>query len=139
MEEFGLLGLFLSSFISSTLLPGGSEVLLSYLIVEAVYPFVLIVSVASVGNTLGGVVTFYMGWLLAKRFPFKALEKKRSLQVKGYLTKYGPVCLLLSWLPVVGDPLCFVAGWLRLPPPLSFFLILLGKILRYLVIGLAMS
>lgn len=139
MEEYGLLGLFISSFISSTLLPGGSEVLLSYLVVEAIYPFVLVITVASVGNTLGGIVTFYMGWLLARKLPLKPLENQRYQQVKGYLITYGPICLLLSWLPVVGDPLCFVAGWLKLPQYLSFFFILLGKTLRYLLIGLAMS
>ncbi|WP_432472686.1 YqaA family protein [Amphritea sp. HPY] len=139
MDSFGLWSLFFSSFISSTLLPGGSEVLLGYLVSEQVYPFSVVVAIASLGNTLGGLVTLLMGWLLAIKLPFKALQKKRHLQVQQQLTKYGPVCLLLSWLPVIGDPLCFVAGWLRLALLPSILLIMVGKTLRYLVIGLAVS
>lgn len=139
MDSFGLWSLFLSSFISSTLLPGGSEVLLGYLVSEQLYSLTVVVVVASLGNTLGGLVTLLMGWLLAMKFPLRALEKKHHVQVQQKLTKYGPVCLLMSWLPVIGDPLCFVAGWLRLALLPSILLILIGKTLRYLVIGLAFT
>lgn len=131
--------LFFSSFISSTLLPGGSEVLLGYLVSAQLYPLTVVVVVASLGNTLGGLVTLLMGWLLAMKFPLRALEKKHHVQMQKKLTKYGPVCLLLSWLPVIGDPLCFVAGWLRLALFPSILLILVGKTLRYLAIGLAFT
>lgn len=139
MDSFGLWSLFFSSFISSTLLPGGSEVLLGYLVSEQLYSLTVVVAVASLGNTLGGLLTLLMGWLLAIKLPLQALQKKRHLQVRQTLTQYGPVCLLLSWLPVIGDPLCFVAGWLRLALLPSILLIMVGKTLRYLVIGLAVS
>ncbi len=139
MDSLGLWGLFASSFVSSTLLPGGSEVLLGYLLVEQHSPVVLTVVVASLGNTLGGAVTFVMGWLLAVRFPCKPLTQSRHRQLHERLQRFGPVCLLFSWLPVVGDPLCFVAGWMRLTPLLSMSFILVGKTLRYLMIAAAVS
>ena len=139
IENAGLWGLFLSSFISSTLLPGGSEVLLGYLVREqSIPPWQLLLAAIS-GNTLGGLVTFAMGWLLSVRWPMKAPEKKSQQRALTWIHNYGPAALLLSWLPVIGDPLCFIAGWLRLNLIGSALLILVGKSLRYLLIVMAMS
>lgn len=129
-----LLGLFISGLVSATLLPGGSEALFSYMLYQdqfAVFPLFLAVTS---GNALGGMITFLMGWWLATRYPLKSLDKPQHLRAQRWLEQWGPVALLLSWLPLVGDPLCFIAGWLRGRLWLSMLMILLGKAARYLVL-----
>ncbi|MGH1461533.1 MAG: YqaA family protein [Neptuniibacter sp.] len=133
-EEHNLLTLFLSGFISATLLPGSSEALLIWQLSSTENdPWIMWLAVAS-GNALGGIVTFAMGWLIAVYFPLKSFQKQRHNQAKKWLEQYGPFSLLLSWLPIIGDPLCLVAGWLRISVPLSLLMICIGKALRYAVI-----
>lgn len=134
-ESVSLLWLFFSSFISSTLFPGGSEISLGYLVVKGEHPVLVLLLVATTGNTLGGWLTYGMGYWVASRYPARELSEKRGyVQAIAWLKRYGVWALLLSWLPVVGDPLCFLAGWLRLSPGLSAFLIMIGKLVRYTVI-----
>ncbi len=130
-----LWGLFVSSLISSTLLPGGSEAYLAWLAVDGQYPAEQLIAIATLGNGLGGIITFAMGRLIAIRYPFRMLQQRSHRRVKSYLIRYGSVSLLLSWLPVVGDPLCFVAGWMKLNFLLSVVFIMLGKFLRYCVVA----
>ncbi len=130
-----LWGLFVSSLISSTLLPGGSEAYLAWLTVDGQYPTEQLIAIATLGNGLGGIITFAMGRLVAIRYPFRMLRQKSHRHVKLYLTRYGSVSLLLSWLPIVGDPLCFVAGWMKFNFLLSAIFIMLGKFLRYCVVA----
>ncbi|WP_428037041.1 YqaA family protein, partial [Amphritea sp.] len=131
--------LFLSSFIASTLLPGGSEVLLGYLLTQPEFQPLLLLSVASLGNSLGGAVTFVMGWWVSVRWPARRPEKRSQQRALSLIQQYGPAVLLLSWLPIIGDPLCFVAGWFRCHLLLSLVLITVGKTLRYLFIVFALS
>lgn len=128
--------LFISGFISSTLLPGGVEALLAYQVSEQTTSPLLLVAVATLGNTLGSYLTFGMGAALAHFHPFKALDKPTHLRAKRWLTQRGSWVLLLAWLPVIGDPLCLIAGWLRLNLFYSFVAILIGKLLRFLVVTL---
>lgn len=128
------LALFLSALISSTLLPGGSEVLLVWLVRSSEYSHLLLWFSATLGNVLGSLLTWGMGFWIATRFPLKALEKPGHQRARRWLERYGPLGLLLAWLPVVGDPLCLVAGWLRMNFPLSLLMITLGKSLRYAVV-----
>lgn len=130
-ESTGLWSLFFSAFISSTLLPGGSEVLLLYLASQADPNLLALWSVASLGNTLGGVTSLLMGWWIAVRFPAKTLNEDKHQKALGHLRRFGSPALLLSWLPVIGDPLCFVAGWLKLPVLWAILFIGLGKAARY--------
>ena len=139
MADVGLWGLFLSSFISSALMPGGSEVLLGYLLAQSELSPVLLFLVASVGNALGGAVTFAMGWWVSVRWPARQPDNKNQQRALSMIRQYGAIALLLSWLPVIGDPLCFVAGWFRCSPFVSLGLISLGKALRYLFIVFAFS
>ncbi len=132
---FELATLFGSSLISSTLLPGGSEAYLIWLAAQHQHSLVLLVAVASLGNVIGSLITFFLGVLLAKRYPLKVLANKRQEKVKRWLERYGVTALLFAWLPVVGDPLCFVAGWLRLSLLWSAVFITIGKVLRYAVIA----
>ena len=128
-SDFSLWGLFISSLLSATLLPGGSELVLAGVLKlhpELFWPALLI---GTLGNTLGGMITFGMGWLLPQTQQLKHVEKLR---------RYGTTALLLAWMPFIGDALCLTAGWLRLNPLKAMFWMLLGKFARYAIIALAM-
>lgn len=124
--DIGLAGLFLSAFLSATLLPGNSEAALAGLLALRPDLAVPAVAVATVGNTLGGATTYLLGRLVPKTPAGRAVD---------WLRRFGAPTLLLSWAPVVGDALCAAAGWLRLPwlPVLAF--IALGKLARYAAIA----
>lgn len=128
-STLALISLFSSSFLSATLLPGNSEILLVGLLTAGSASPLLLVVAASFGNTLGGITNIIIGRLLPK------LKSQRGLDTAlGWLNRFGPAALLLSWLPVVGDVLCVLAGWLRMPwGPVVFFL-LVGKTVRYVVL-----
>lgn len=135
----GLWGLFLSSFISSTLFPGGSEVVLVFLANDSQYDPWLLLGVASLGNTLGGLSTWLLGYLLARRFPIEQRLSPDRQRAVNRLRAWGSPALLLSWLPVVGDPLCFAAGYLRMPFFASLFFLALGKTARYAILIIAFA
>ncbi len=127
LPAVGLPALFLIALLSATLLPMGSEPALFAVVKmngELFWPAVL---VATAGNTAGGAISWAMGYG-AKQ----ALAAERQTRWFGWLQRFGPKTLLLSWLPVVGDPLCALAGWLKLPfwPCLAYMA--LGKLGRYL-------
>lgn len=123
--------LFSSSFLASTLLPGGSEALFLYTLSEAVHPAWLIVAVATVGNTLGSLTNWLIGWLVARKRPLVRESDKKAL---ARVERYGSPVLLLAWLPVVGDPLCLAAGWAGVPLVRATFFITVGKLGRYLAL-----
>ena len=126
--------LFFSAFISSTLFPGGSEAVLAYLASEAEHPLFILVLVATLGNTLGAMTSWGIGRLIAIRYSTEHLSKPAQQKAVERLQKYGSPILLLSWLPVIGDPLCVAAGWLRIHWLPSLVFISVGKLLRYWVI-----
>ncbi|MEJ2454817.1 MAG: DedA family protein [Candidatus Thiodiazotropha sp.] len=130
----GPLGLFIGSFLASTLLPGGSEAMLLWELQQTPESVILLWGVATLGNTLGGLSSWLIGWWLARRFPNKGLQEERQRKALERVARYGSPVLLLSWLPVIGDPLCLAAGWsgVRLLP--ATFYIGLGKALRYAVL-----
>lgn len=129
-SDFSLWGLFISSFLAATLLPGGSEAAL-FAVLKA-YPETLwyALIIASIGNTLGGMVTFGMGWLLPMTQQLTHVEKVR---------RYGTPALLLAWVPLIGDALCLAAGWLRLNPWQAALFMAIGKFSRYGLIALAIT
>ncbi len=131
LESYTLLSLFISAFISSTLLPGGSEVLLLYLATQTNENMLALWLVASAGNTLGGLTSWGLGYWLVVRFPNRGLDEQKHHRALSYLRRWGSASLLLSWLPIIGDPLCFVAGWLKLSFVWSGLFIAVGKGLRY--------
>ncbi len=139
LADVSLWGLFLSAFVSSTLFPGGSEVVLGVLAAEQRYDSWLLLAIASLGNTLGALTTWALGYLLARRFPLENRLAAKRRRAVAWLRRWGSPALLLSWLPVVGDPLCFAAGFLRLPFPASLLFIALGKTARYVVILVAVA
>ena len=132
----GLPAVFTLSFVSATLLPMGSEpVLFGYLKLNPDMFWVAIL-VATIGNTLGGMLDWLMGFGASKAHE-KLLGPKEHKLLKWF-EKLGPQALLLSWLPIVGDPLCAVAGWLRLPWLPCLMYMAIGKFLRYLTMTYAL-
>lgn len=125
--------LFLSAFVSSTLLPGGSEAVLLLLAEQGAADKVLLLAVATAGNTLGGMTTWALGRVLAWRFPARKFMDKEQ-QAIARIRRWGSPALLLSWVPVIGDPLCLAAGWLRLHWLPSLLFIAAGKAARYAVL-----
>lgn len=127
-ETASLVSLFISSFLAATLLPGGSEAVL-FAVLKA-YPgsIWLTLVLATLGNTLGGMVSFGMGWMLPQTQQLKHVEKVR---------RFGTPTLFFAWLPFVGDALCVAAGWLRLNPWQAALFMLIGKFARYALIGLS--
>jgi len=125
----GLGALFLSSFVSATLLPGGSELLLFALLAERPALLWPALGVATLGNTLGGLSSYLVGRLV----PQRTLPTRQI----AWLQRYGAPALLLSWVPLVGDALCVAAGWLRIHPAAATVYLAVGKGLRYVVVGYA--
>ena len=132
LPQYGLSTVFLVSLLSATLLPLGSEPAVFGLVKlnpDLFWPAVL---VATAGNTLGGAVTWWMG-LGAHQVVDKYRHSPTHIKALEWLEKLGAKACLLAWLPGVGDPLCAVAGWLRLPfwPCLAYMAV--GKFARYVL------
>lgn len=121
-----LTALFISSFLAATLLPGGSEAVLFGVLQLHPDKLWTAIGVATLGNTLGGLSSYLIGRLIP---PTKALKGLAIVQ------RWGSPALLLSWVPLLGDPLCVAAGWLRLNVMWSALFIALGKFARYWVIA----
>lgn len=137
LPQYGLSTVFVASFISATLLPLGSEPIVFGLVKlnpELFWPAIL---VATVGNTLGGALSWAMG-LGSHRVVDRYRHSSTHLRALDWLERIGPKACLLAWLPGIGDPLCAVAGWLKLPfwPCLGYMAI--GKFGRYLMITAAL-
>lgn len=138
-DDAGLWSLFASAFVSATLFPGGSEVMLGVLAVQGTHNPWLLLTLATTGNTLGALTTWLMGFLVARRLPIEAQLTAKHRQALTRVRHWGSPAMLLSWLPVIGDPLCFAAGFLRLPFAASLAFIMLGKAARYGVILAALT
>ncbi|GJL76539.1 YqaA family protein [Nitrosomonas sp.] len=135
-EQASLLALFTSSFLAATLLPGGSEAVLAGVLIA--YPDLLwyALILATIGNTLGGMSSYFIGRLLPDE---KSILKKtggnsRSLE---WVRNHGAPVLLLSWTPVIGDALCVAAGWLRVNWLTAMILMAVGKFARYWIVATA--
>ncbi|MFC0140710.1 YqaA family protein [Erwinia mallotivora] len=122
--------MFVSSFLSATLLPGSSELLLVGLLVADKVSVPGIVFTAALANTLGGLTNIIIGRCLPLR-----KQGRWHNTARAWLHRWGTAALLLSWLPLIGDLLCVVAGWLRFPwfPVVCF--LAAGKTLRYVVLA----
>ena len=131
LPQYGLVTVFVVSLVSATLLPVGSEFAVLGLIKlnpELFWPTIL---VATVGNTMGGAISWWMGYG-AEALYEKVQHKPLQLRALSWLEGFGAKACLLSWLPVVGDPLCALAGWLKLPFWPCVFYMAIGKLLRYI-------
>jgi membrane protein YqaA with SNARE-associated domain len=124
--ETGFITLFFASFIAATVLPGGSELVLVAVIHKHPEALWQAVAVATVGNTLGGLTSYWVGRLIPNRVHHKSII---------YLHKYGYWALLFSWVPLFGDALSVAAGWLRFNPWLSLGAFAFGKLFRYVLVA----
>lgn len=130
------LTLFLSSFAAATLLPVASEAVLAYDITAGYNLYILLI-VATLGNTLGSCVNYFLG-----KKGLDYLERKKYVKMSSFkkaekmFDHYGAIVLLLAWVPVIGDPITFVAGVLHYNFKRFFFLVLFAKGIRYVVLAL---
>ena len=124
--DASLAGLAAASFLSATVLPGGSEAVLLAVLLAHPEQRDTALLIATAGNTAGGMVSYAMGRFISR----KELPGRLAL-----VQRHGAPALLLSWVPLIGDALCIAAGWLRLPPLRSAFMMALGKGARYVVIA----
>ncbi|MCW5255171.1 YqaA family protein [Verminephrobacter aporrectodeae] len=132
LPQFGLSTVFAVSFVSATLLPLGSEPAVFGLVKINPDLFWPAIFVATAGNTLGGGLSWWLG-LGAHKVLDKVRRNATETRALNWLRRFGARACLLSWLPMVGDPLCAVAGWLKLPfwPCLAYMAV--GKFFRYLI------
>jgi membrane protein YqaA with SNARE-associated domain len=129
LPDVGLPTVFVISIISATLLPLGSEPVVFAVIKENASLFWPTIFVATAGNTFGGVINYWLGY-----GAHEVLAKERKTRWFSWLERYGAKTMLLAWLPAVGDPLCVLAGWLKLPFWQCVAYMAVGKFLRYLTV-----
>lgn len=130
------LGLFGSAFLAATVIPFYSEVVISAMAASERYDIWLLLLFAGTGNTLGSVVNWLLGryclhWQDRKWFPMKPDQLARATE---WFNKWGRWSLLLAFAPVIGDPLTFIAGMLRVPFGLFLILVAISKFGRYAVL-----
>ena len=132
--------LFTSAFLSATLLPGSSEALLLFRLHEGADVLSLLLS-ATAGNLLGSLVTYAMGLggnaMLHRRW--LRIDEADLARAESWFSRWGSSVLLLAWLPVIGDPLCLLAGLLRVDPARFVLLVGAGKLARYAFIAWAFA
>lgn len=152
-EQLGYLGLFISAFLAATILPISSEVVLSALVLNGLSPVTLLI-VATVGNVLGSLVNYGMGYAAAnwlsddsnansriKRQLKKwfSVSEERRVKAEQRFAKYGLWSLCFAWVPVIGDSLTIIAGALRIKLHWFILFVTLGKCLRYVAIVYAVG
>jgi len=138
LPRYGLSTVFVVSLVSATLLPLGSEPAVFGLIKLNPSLFWPAVLVATAGNTLGGAISWWMGYGAERAYEHVKHHPPHEARALRMLHRFGPPACLLSWLPLVGDPLCAVAGWLRMPfwPCIAYMAV--GKFGRYVVMTAAL-
>jgi membrane protein YqaA with SNARE-associated domain len=131
LPAVGLGSVFMISFVSATLLPLGSEPAVFAVVKASADLFWPVMLVATLGNTLGGMLDYWLGYGAKQGF-----ARERSTRWFHWLERYGAKTMLLAWLPGIGDPICVLGGWLKLPfwPCVAYMA--LGKFLRYLIMTL---
>ena len=122
-----LLGLFAASFVAATVFPLPSEAALYAYLKANPESTGVAVAVATFGNTLGGMTSYLVGRL----FPQKSVDQKALARIK----RYGAPVTFFAWLPIVGDALCFAAGWLRIHWAAALCFMAAGRLARYLLVA----
>ena len=130
--------LFISSFISSTILPGHSEITLTTFIFLNKYNIINLIFIASLGNILGSILNWYLGFNFVKFKEKKwfPINKRQLEKASLWFLNYGKWSLFFSWVPFLGDPLTVVAGVLRVPIITFLIIVSISKILRYVIVSL---
>jgi membrane protein YqaA with SNARE-associated domain len=128
--DTGFAALFAAAFISATVFPASSEIVLVMVVKSFPDRLAAAITVATLGNTLGGLTTYGLGRLVPQRY----VPKARPID---FVRRYGAFSLLLSWMPIVGDAFCAAAGWLRVPLWAAALAMAVGKAARYIVVAYA--
>lgn len=134
--ELGYFGMFVAAFLAATILPLSSEVVLSILLLNGLSP-VALVSVATIGNVLGSLTNYGLGYWASIAYIKKWLKmsEEEFVRAEQRFEKYGLFSLCFAWVPVIGDPITVVAGILRVRLLWFLLLVTAGKLLRYIVIS----
>ena len=136
LTEWGLFGLFISSFLSATVIPFSSEFVLSFMILNG-FDIYLTILIATIGNWFGGLSSYLIGrlgkWTIIEKY--FAVDKNKVLKFKLKVDRFGSVLAFFSWLPIIGDVIALSLGFLRTNFILVSIWMLLGKILRYIIWG----
>ena len=135
---FAYLSLFIVSFLAATILPFSSEAILATYLLSEIYNKFLLIFFASFGNILGSIFNWLLGIYFLKFqnkkwFPFSKTQIDRSSR---WFKKYGKWSLLFAWVPIIGDPITFIAGTMRIKFLIFLLLVSFGKIMRYFFISL---
>jgi len=132
--EWGYLGLFIASFLGATIIPFSSELVFSLLIIKG-YDFNLSLLVATTGNWLGGLSSYFLGrlgkWSTLEKY-FR-LKKEKIVKFKTNIDKWGSLLAFFCWLPIVGDPIAVGLGFFRTNYILVAIWMFIGKLIRYIV------
>ena len=133
--ELGYIGLFIAAFLAATIFPLSSELVLTALLLNGLSPELLVI-VATVGNVLGSLTNYGLGYWASKTVIQKWLRMTESefVRAEERFKKYGIVALLFAWVPVIGDPLTVMAGILRIRLLWFLILVTVGKFLRYYIL-----
>lgn len=134
--ELGYIGLFIAAFLAATILPLSSELVLTALLLNDLSPELLVI-VATVGNVLGSLTNYGLGYWASKTVIQKWLRMTESefVLAEERFKKYGVIALLFAWVPIIGDPLTVMAGILRIRLLWFIILVTLGKFLRYYILA----
>ena len=133
--------LFFSALIAATVFPAQSEMVLVYLVQQAAHPVWALVVVASIGNVLGSVINYALGYSVHRfkdRRWFPASPKQMD-RAQAFYAKWGRYSLLASWVPIIGDPITVVAGVLRDRFLVFLILVAIAKSGRYVVLAYAFA
>lgn len=138
--DWGYLGLFVAAFLAATILPLSSEAVLGGLLLAGLSP-VWLVALATLGNVLGAVVNYALGYWANTHALHKWLgvSVEARLRAEQRFQRYGLYALLLAWVPLIGDPITVVAGLLRVHFVWFLGVVFIGKFLRYLLLVLVLS
>jgi membrane protein YqaA with SNARE-associated domain len=132
--EWGYLGLFIASFLGATIIPFSSELVFSLLIIKG-YDFNLSLLVATTGNWLGGLSSYFLGrlgkWSTLEKY-FR-LKKEKIVKFKTNIDKWGSLLAFFCWLPIIGDPIAVGLGFFRTNYVLVAIWMFIGKLIRYIV------
>lgn len=134
LESLGLLGLFIGTFLAATILPFSSDALYIAVLAATKDPIGCL-AVGTVGNWLGSVVTYWMGWIGRWEWIEKWFKVKRETleKQKVKIDKYGVWLALLAWIPIIGDVIAIALGFYKTRPWATMFLLLVGKFARFLL------
>lgn len=134
LESLGLLGLFIGTFLAATILPFSSDALYIAVLAATKDPIGCL-AVGTVGNWLGSVVTYWIGWIGRWEWIEKWFKVKRETleKQKVKIDKYGVWLALLAWIPIIGDVIAIALGFYKTRPWATMFLLLVGKFARFLL------